>query len=89
MKGVKVMKIYRYHPETCCYLGEDFADESATRRGVFVVPDDATTIAPPAEVHARLLYFDVAANQWGIREAPVDRAAESSSIHYKGTNWKG
>lgn len=61
------MKIYLFNPETGAYLGEDFADEAPMQRGVFVMPPDATTIAPPAVVYGQVPVFSVAENQWEIR----------------------
>ena len=61
------MKIYRFNPETGIYLGEDFADEAPMKRGAFVVPPDATTVAPPEGGRGHLLVFDVAAQCWEVR----------------------
>ncbi len=58
------MKIYRFNPETGIYLGEDFADETPLRRGVYTIPPDATTIAPPRIERGRVPVFDVAAQRW-------------------------
>ena len=41
------MKIYLFNPETGVYLGEDFADEALMKQDGYVIPPDATTIAPP------------------------------------------
>ena len=61
------MKIYLFNPESGVYLGEDFADESPMQRGVFVVPPDATTIAPPERGHGHIVVFDVVAQFWEVR----------------------
>jgi hypothetical protein len=60
------MKIYRFNPETGTYLGEDFADEAPMKRGDFVVPPDATTIAPPEGARGHILVFDAAAQCWEV-----------------------
>ena len=61
------MKIYLFNPETGVYLGEDFADEAPMKRGNFLVPPDATTIAPPEGGRGHLLVFDAAAQCWEVR----------------------
>ena len=61
------MKIYLFNPETGVYLGEDFADEAAMNRGTYVVPPDATTIAPPQGGQRHILVFDVGAQCWEVR----------------------
>ena len=64
------MKIYLFNPETGVYLGEDFADEAPMKRGVFVVPRDATTIAPPEGGRGHIMVFDVVAKCWEVRSRP-------------------
>ena len=61
------MKIYRFNPETGTCLGEDFADETAMQRGKYVVPSDATTIAPPQVERGQLLVFNVNEQRWEVR----------------------
>lgn len=65
------MKIYRFNPETGAYLGEDFADEASMERGAFVLPPDATTIAPPEGGRGHILVFDVVAQCWEVRTRPA------------------
>jgi hypothetical protein len=62
------MKIYLFNPETGAYLGEDFADEAPMKRGEYLVPPDATTIAPPAVGSGQVPVFSVAENRWEIRQ---------------------
>jgi hypothetical protein len=61
------MKIYRFNQETGVYLGEDFADEMPLERGTFVVPPDATAVAPPQVEQWQILVFDVAEQRWEVR----------------------
>ena len=70
------MKVYLFDPETGMYQGEDFADENPMQRGAFVIPPDATTIAPPAVGCGQVPVFSVAENRWEMR--PV-LAAEAVS----------
>ncbi|HEY5976187.1 MAG TPA: hypothetical protein VIU41_15740 [Geobacteraceae bacterium] len=64
------MKIYRFNPETGSYLGEDFADESAMRRGDLIIDNDATTLPPPVAGPGQVLRFDSRAQCWQLCPAP-------------------
>jgi hypothetical protein len=68
------MKIYLFNQETGVYLGEDFADEAALRRGAYVIPPDATEIAPPPAGRGQLPVFDLVEKRWKVRQAPVIEA---------------
>lgn len=61
------VKIYLFNQETGIYLGEDFADEASMQQGTFVVPPDATTIAPPEGGQGHIVVFDVVAQCWEVR----------------------
>jgi len=62
------MKIYLFNPETGIYLGEDFADDAAMKKGGYKLPPDATTIAPPRVERGRILVFNSAEKCWEVRE---------------------
>ncbi|KAF0217132.1 MAG: hypothetical protein FD174_3433 [Geobacteraceae bacterium] len=64
------MKIYLFNPETGVYLGESFADEAPLERGKYVIPPDATTIAPPQVEHGQILVFNVAEKRWEVHPPP-------------------
>ena len=70
MPGV-IMKIYLFHPETGCYLGEDFADESPIRGGAPVLPPDATTIAPPKAGRGEVPVFNAGKKLWEVHPVPL------------------
>jgi hypothetical protein len=61
-----MMKIYLFSPESGFYLGEDFADEAPMERGAFVIPPDATTIAPPKVESGQVLVFNENLQQWEV-----------------------
>ena len=65
------MKIYLFNTETGMYLGEAFADENPLQRGVFVVPPDATAIAPPQAGPGEVPVFISLALCWEICKRPV------------------
>jgi hypothetical protein len=60
------MKIYLFDTETNVYLGEDFADEAPLESGAFVIPPNATTIAPPEGGRGHIMVFDVVAQCWEV-----------------------
>jgi hypothetical protein len=66
------MKIYLFNPETGAYLGEDFADDAPMKRGEFVIPPDATTIAPPQVGHGRIPVFNAAEQRWEVRTSCIE-----------------
>ena len=41
------MKIYHYNPDTGIYVGEGVADESPLEPGVWMIPANSVTTAPP------------------------------------------
>ncbi|MBI1919899.1 MAG: hypothetical protein HYS23_02350 [Geobacter sp.] len=61
------MKIYLFDPETGVYLGQDFADAAAMERGKFVLPPDATTIAPPQVEPGQIPCFNPREGRWEVR----------------------
>lgn len=70
------MKIYLFNPDTGAYLGEDFADEAPMRRGEFVIPPDATSVAPQEVGQGEFPVFDPAARRWERRPKPGVRSGE-------------
>jgi hypothetical protein len=66
--GRATLKIYLFNPETGVYLGEDFADE-AILLGEYVIPSDATTIAPPMVERGQILVFNGAEQRWDIHSS--------------------
>jgi hypothetical protein len=65
------MKIYLFNPETGIYLGEDFADETAMEPEGYILPPDATTIAPPEIERGQVLVFNGQAQCWTSNSAAV------------------
>ncbi len=74
------MKIYLFNPQNGAYLGEDFADESPMARGEYIVPPDATTIAPPLIKNGQRLVFNTLEQRWDVRlrrESPHDSSQQA------------
>ena len=60
------MKVYLFNPETGIYLGEDFADEAAMKKEGYILPPDATTIAPPQVERGQIRVFDLDKEYWEV-----------------------
>ncbi len=75
------MKIYLFNPETGVYLGEDFADEAPMKQGGYILPPDATTIAPPRVERGQVLVFNFAEERWEVR--PVESVSYRMSARVK------
>jgi hypothetical protein len=63
------MKIYLFNPETGIYLGEDFADEAAMKKEGYILPPDATTIAPPQVERGQIPVFNLDKEHWEVKIA--------------------
>jgi hypothetical protein len=61
------MKIYLFNHETGWYLGEDFADEAPLYLGEFVIPSDATPVAPPTVRRGEIPVFTADVLWWEVR----------------------
>ena len=73
------MKIYLFNPENGVYLGEDFADEAAMRRGKYLIPSDATTVAPPQIEKGQVLIFNTEKRCWDVHLRPVKNVSMGTS----------
>jgi hypothetical protein len=71
------MKIYLFNPETGVYLGEDFAYEAPTKQGEYIIPPDATTIAPPMVARGLILVFNFDKERWEVH--PVENMRNKMS----------
>jgi len=65
------MKIFLFNPESGFYLGEDFADEAPMEPGTFVIPPDATTIAPPRPGPGQVAVFNTGTRRWEVLDRPT------------------
>jgi hypothetical protein len=62
------MKIYHYDFETGIYLGEGLADISPLEEGVWLIPAQATEIAPPEFKAGEYAAF--INNEWTVETIP-------------------
>jgi hypothetical protein len=62
------MNIYHYTPDTYIFCAEGVADESPLEPGVFLVPANATTVAPPELGDSEIAVFSDGA--WQVETLP-------------------
>ena len=62
------MNIYHYNPKTGRFTGQDVADESPLEPGVFLIPDHATELEPPAYSNTEQAVFVDGA--WEVQPLP-------------------
>jgi hypothetical protein len=63
------MNIYNYDTFTGEYIGPSTADESPLEPGVFLIPANSTTIAPPASQDGKTVNFENGV--WVLNDIPV------------------
>ena len=78
------MKIYLFNRETGVYLGEDFADEAPMKLGGYILPPDATTIAPPAIERGQIVVFNFDEERWEVH--PVENMSYNLSAKVEHSN---
>lgn len=62
------MKIYNYSQLNGVYIGSEQADESPLEPGVFLIPANATTIAPPDAPLGMQAVWE--GEKWGLQQIP-------------------
>ena len=62
------MKIYHYNPDTGIYVGEGVADESPLEPGVWMIPANSVTTAPPSVGENQFVVFNNGA--WEVNTVP-------------------
>ncbi|RTR01932.1 hypothetical protein [Halomonas nitroreducens] len=73
------MQIYHYHPDTGAYLGRAEADPSPMEPGAYLIPANATTLAPPSpEEGLRRVFVEGAWQQLDEADVPVADAGEAA-----------
>lgn len=82
------MNIYNYHPATKVFVGESVADESPLEEGVFLVPANATTIAPPAIPADSVAVFENGGWRIAAIEKPPTPEPEKQISEQEKTNAK-
>lgn len=61
------MRIYFYDPATGIYTGDGVAQESPLEPGVFLIPANATTTAPPADADGIVAFIG---SSWVVLPRP-------------------
>lgn len=67
------MRVYHYHPETSVFTGTTDANPSPLERGVFLLPANATFVAPPECPEGFYLVFGD--YEWMLMEIPKPEEA--------------
>lgn len=62
------MKIYHYNPDTGIYVGEGVADESPLEPGVWMIPANSVTTAPPDAGENQFVVFNN--GNWEVNTVP-------------------
>ena len=62
------MKIYHYNPDTGIYVGEGVADESPLEPGVWLIPANSVTTAPPNVGEDQFVVFNN--GNWEVNTVP-------------------
>ena len=62
------MKIYHYNPDTGIYVGEGVADESPLEPGVWMIPANSVTTAPPDAGENQFIVFNN--GNWEVNTVP-------------------
>jgi len=73
------MKIYLFNPETGVFLGEDFADESL-KKGAYLLPPDATPIAPPKVEFGHVAVFNATTRRWEAHSLRCNGSPMSNKV---------
>lgn len=63
------MKIYHYENDSGKFTGEGIADANPKKAGAFLVPANATTKAPPAEVAGKSRNWT--GTEWELQDLPA------------------
>lgn len=66
MAGFKI--VYKYHPVSGIYVGQDHADESPLEPGVFLIPASATTKVPLSPKDGKYVVF--VNGDWQYKDIP-------------------
>jgi hypothetical protein len=79
------MDIYHYHPDSAVYLGCSCADASPLEPGVFLIPAQATAVAPPTAKEGEHAVFDGA--DWALSPLPSAPPAPPSPLPPTAAQW--
>lgn len=55
---------YTYNPESCCYIGTEYVQESPREHGVYLLPSNCTLVEPLPYKDGFNVVFDVLRDKW-------------------------
>lgn len=81
------LRVYKYHPNTGEYVGNDEADPSPLEKEVFLIPANATEVAPPEPKEGKFRKFN--GKEWVYEDIPkeVEETVDLAQEARERRNW--